>query len=203
MRQVVLDFEFYWKLLSVTILSHGDRIRKLAKLLNTMGHDLKLVAFLFEFEHLLPVGLANPFLRLTKKCKLNLNLPIHETLIDFFRRGNGLYVNLGLTGSLLSLAIYVLVWPITRFEFEAPKHTVNTLEKSGLYVVAPIIVDLVVFVDKLMNFIKKWFTANIMKNPQKCGLAVGLDSPENMLVAMKHLTNLLPLGMLTWTEPLD
>ena len=92
--QMMIYPKFYRELFGVPILPHVLGARKLAKLRKTMGLNLKILTLLYEFENLFPICLTNPFLRLIEKSKLNFNLSIHNSLLNFFWRRNGLQINL-------------------------------------------------------------------------------------------------------------
>ena len=134
---------------------------------------------------------------------MDFDFSIHISLLNFFRSRYSLQIDLRLTWLLLSLSVNILIWPITWFELKAPEHSFDGLKEAGLNVVAPIIMYLIIFVNKLMNFVEKRFPAKIVKYPQKRCLAIGLDPPKHLLITMKLLTDLFALGMFIGAKPLD
>lgn len=203
LSQMMIYPELYGQLFGVAILPHNLGARELTKLRKAVRLNLKIRTLLLEFEDLFPISLTDPFLSLVEKGKLDFDLSVHISLLDFFGRRYGLQINPWLTWSRLSLSVNVLIWPITWFKLKAPKHSIDRLKEAGLNVMAPIIMYLIIFVNKLMNFVEKWFPAKIVKNPQKRGLTIGLDSPKHLLITMELLPNLFALGMFTWAKPLD
>ena len=66
-----------------------------------------------------------------------------------------------------------------------------------------VVSDLLVVVDELMNLVEKRLASEVVKHPHEGRVAVSLDPPEHLLVAVELLTDLFALRMLIWRKPLD
>lgn len=67
----------------------------------------------------------------------------------------------------------------------------------------PVVSDLLVVVDELVNLVEEGLASDVVQHPHEGRVAVGLDPPKHLLVAVELLADFLALRVLIRREPLD